>query len=429
VSAPAPGYASLASALTASGLIADAWLDGRPRFAEAPRPLAGADHAALVACAEAIAAVHDELARLVAADPALLDGFLGLTETQKLMWALSAPAWHGIARADVFLTADGPRCCELNCDTPSGQPEALALGEALGLTGDPARDPNAALERRFVGMVGAFAARVIGSSATTSTAPSVGIIYPTEMTEDLGLVALYRRWLEARGARVTLGSPFNLRSRPDGGVAVLDTPCDVLVRHYKTDWWGERLPVWSDEPPAHDPDPLLDPLGVVARATLAGRVAVVNPFGAVVPQNKRALALLWEESARLSPAGQRAVERYLPFTVRLEAADRDALARERDRWVLKSDYGCEGEDVIVGAEVEPAVWEQTLACALPRRWVAQRRFEPRRDADGTAVNYGVYLVAGRAAGLYCRRSRGATDRTALSEAAWLVPDDEPETRE
>jgi hypothetical protein len=411
------GYASLAAALTASGLVADPWIDGRPRFAPRALAVSRADHHALAACAEAVAAVHDELARIVAAEPALLDGFFGLTETQRLMWALAAPAasWHGIARADVFLTDDGPRCCELNCDTPSGQPEAIALGHALGLAGDPARDPNAALERRFVGMIAAFAARVAGRDA----APSIGIVYPTELTEDLGLVALYRRWLEARGARVTLGSPFNVRPRADGGVAVLGTPCDVLLRHYKTDWWGERRPVWTDEPPAPDAEPLLGPLAAIARATLAGRLAVVNPFGAVLAQNKRALAFLWEERARFSAPAQEAIARYLPPTVRLEAADRDALAREREAWVLKTDYGCEGEDVIVGAEVAPAVWAEALAKALPRRWVAQRRFQPRRDAEGAAVNYGVYVIAGRAAGLYCRRSRGATDRTALSVAARL----------
>jgi hypothetical protein len=334
---------------------------------------------------------------------------------QRLMWTLSAPAWHGVARADVFLTADGPRCCELNCDTPSGQPEALALSAALGIAGDPARDPNHALPRRMVGMLGAFAARVSGTAA----APSVGIIYPTELTEDLALIALYRRWLEARGLGVVLGSPFNLRARRDGGVAVLDVPCDVILRHYKTDWWGERLPVWSDEAPLPDAEPLLQPLAVIARATLAGRLAVVNPFGAILPQNKRAMAFLWEHRDRLSETSQQAVERYIPFTIRLEAADRAALQRDRELWVLKSDYGCEGEEVVVGAEVEPALWRETLEKALPRRWIAQRRFIARCDGDGAAVNYGVYLVAGRAAGLYCRRARGATDRAALSVGARL----------
>ncbi len=100
-------------------------------------------------------------------------------------------------------------------------------------------------------------------------------------------------------------------------------------------------------------------------------------------------------------------------------ADPLALSRERERWVLKSDYGCEGEEVIVGAEVTDAVWRASLAAARPGRWVAQRRFDAVRDDAGRAVNFGVYLIAGRAAGLYARRSRLATDRAALSLAVSL----------
>jgi len=410
-------YAQFAARLATGGLVTDPWIDGQPRFDANVLHLPAAEHAALAAAAEAVAAVHDELAAIVAGQPELLASFFGLTETQRLMWALSAPAWHGVARADVFQTAAGPRCCELNCDTPSGHPEAIALSAAAGLAGDAARDPNHRLERAFAGVIAAFARRVVAADA----APSVGIIYPTEMTEDLALVSLYRRWLEARGAQVVLGSPFNLGQGPGGRVTVLGTPCDVLIRHYKTDWWGERQPVWTDEPPLPDPEPLSQPLRAVAQATLAGRLAVVNPFGAVLPQNKRALAFCWEEQARFSAEARRAIERYIPWTARLEVVDRAALLAERQDWVLKSDYGCEGEEVLVGAETPADTWREALAAARPGRWIAQRRFEALRDAAGQTVNFGVFLIAGRAAGIYARRSRLATDRAAVSVPVAIQP--------
>jgi glutathionylspermidine synthase len=253
----------------------------------------------------------------------------------------------------------------------------------------------------------------------------VGIIYPTEMPEDLSMVLLYRQWFEERGWRVTLGSPFNLRRLGPRVAGLFDTPCHVFLRHYKTDWWTERRPAWADEAEAPDPEPLCGPLAVILRSALAGTCAVVNPFGAVVPQNKRAMALMWERSDLFSEQSRSAIRRYLPQTLRLESLERPRLLAEREDWVLKSDYGCEGDQVVIGAETEPDAWEACLGAALPGRWVAQRHFRALRDRDGAAANHGVYLVAGEAAGLYTRLSVGGTDRHALSAPVLVRPEARP----
>jgi glutathionylspermidine synthase len=212
-----------------------------------------------------------------------------------------------------------------------------------------------------------------------------------------------------------LGSPFNLAACP-GGVALLGQPCDVFIRHYKTDWWVERQPVWLDEEPFADAEPLAGPLALLLAAEMAGQAVVLNPFGAIVPQNKRSLALLWEERARFSPESREIVEACLPPSFRLETQDTSRLRRERADWVLKSDYGCEGEETIVGQVVSQEIWEQSLAQAVPGRWIAQQRFTPRPDAQGRQCNLGVYLVAGAVAGLYARLSPGPTDVSAQSAA-------------
>jgi hypothetical protein len=90
-------------------------------------------------------------------------------------------------------------------------------------------------------------------------------------------------------------------------------------------------------------------------------------------------------------------------------------------WVLKSDFGCEGAEVVVGAEVDDGLWAVAVHQAVPQRWIAQERFCPCRDEDGAAVNYGVYLIGGKAAGLFCRIQAGATDRRAVT-APVLVAD-------
>src|SRR5262249_39919099 len=199
---------------------------------------------ALEAAAEGIALAHDEAARICARAPALVRRFFDLPPALQAMWDLAAPAWHGIARADVFLTADGPRVCELNSDTPSGAPEAVALNRAVDGAGAALfDDPNAHLAERIGELVDLYAAGVAGAGPQ----PAIGVVYPTEMTEDLSMIELYARWFAARGRRVVLGSPFNLAPDGRGGVALFDVPCPVIWRHYKTDWWGERLPVWRSQ--------------------------------------------------------------------------------------------------------------------------------------------------------------------------------------
>src|SRR6201999_2780696 len=101
-----------------------------------------------------------------------------------------------------------------------------------------------ALEGAFCALLDAYAE---GLERDRRAPLTVGILYPTELVEDLSMVQLYRWWLEARGCRVVIGSPFNLRPG-DGRAGLFDVPCDLFVRHYKTDWWSEREPARDDEP-------------------------------------------------------------------------------------------------------------------------------------------------------------------------------------
>jgi len=407
-------YAAFAARLTAGGVISDPWFEGQPRFRQSPVVLRASEQAALYRAAEDMAAAWNEVCLLCAADPSLVSGFLGLTPMQQALWSASAPHWHGIARADVFFTDSGPMVCELNCDTPTREAEAVLLNGAVAEMHAELSDPNRVLGDHFCAMV----------SAITGTARplSVGLVYPTEMSEDLSMVLLYRRWFEERRWHVTLGSPFNLRRFAGGRAGLFDTRCDVFIRHYKTDWWTERASAWTDEPSVPDPEPLSEQLAIILGAAIAGTCAVINPFGAVVAQNKRAMALMWEKIDLFSEPSRDAIRRYLPQTVRLEAMPRSRLIAEQQEWVLKSDYGCEGDEVVIGAEMPASLWEASIEAAVPGRWVAQRRFHAQLQPDGiTAVNHGVFLIGGRAAGLFTRLAAGGTDRSAISAPVLIAP--------
>jgi glutathionylspermidine synthase len=419
MSPPPLTYEALAERLVRTGLVTDPWLAGAPRFRAEPLLVPRERQVALYRAAEQVAAVYHELSLACAATPEVLDGFFCLTPWQKLMWNASQPFWHGIARADVFVTQDGGLAvCELNSDTPTGEVEAVLLNPLVQPGWPDTHDPNTELGARLCDMVATLAARLL---VPVPESLSVGLIYPTEMPEDLGLVQLYRQWFEARGWRVHLGSPFNLTSGPEGRVHLFGEPCDVLLRHYKTDWWSERLPVWDDEAPFEDAAPLAGPLSAVLQACLEGRCVVVNPFGAVLTQNKRAMAFMWEHHERFSPQAREAIRAHVPYTVRLETQPIEALARDKDAWVLKSDYGAEGDEVVVGRHTKPEEWSAALVHAVPGRWVAQRYFAAEETAAGETINHGVYVIAGEAAGLYTRVQRGATDTRALSTPVLITP--------
>ena len=395
VGAAVGDYARWVEELVRGGILTDPWFEGEPRFDTEPVVLGAAEHGRLLEVAEALAAAWDEGCRLCAGHPEWLDEFFGLTPFQKLMWASSAPLWHGFARIDLFQTSSGVVACELNCDTPTGQPEAVLLSERALRERRGLVDPNAGLEAAFAGVVEAMAAAFLPEGAPRA----VGLIYPTELTEDLPLVRLYTAWLERAGWQVVLGSPYNLRPGSSGGLSLFGVDCPVILRHYKTDWWGEREVVWTDQQPYLDRAALEGPLALLIEAVAAGAAVVLNPLGAVLGQNKKLMALLWEKIDQLSAESQATVRAHLPLTLRLEAVHQEQLFAQREEWVLKSDYGCEGAEVVVGRDCTQAEWELCFSKAAPGRFVVQRYFEALPRPNGDSVNLGVDLYGGRAGGL------------------------------
>ena len=409
-------YDRFAARLSSGGVVIDPWLEGSPRFRIDPVVLPAARWRALARVGEQLAAVYDEVCAIVADDPALLEEFFGLTPVQRALWLTSQPLWHGIARADVFVTAEGFAVTELNSDTPTGEPEAVELGRLAAQDHPGLVDPNAGLRERFVTMAEALTAALVDAPYPRAA----GIVYPTEFTEDLSLVRLYRKWLTEAGWEVVLGSPYNLGRDDEGRATLFDRPVSLLVRHYKTDWWTERSSAWSDET-IPDAAPLTEALEAALGASVERKTAVLNPFGAVVPQNKRAMALMWEHVHRFSPASQSVIERIVPFSSRLESLHAEQVRVQREQWVLKSDFGAEGDEVVIGRAVTQEEWERCLGLARPGRWIAQRYFEAESGPDGETVNYGVFVVAGEAAGLYVRAQPGVTDVHALSVPVLVGP--------
>ena len=412
-----PTYGEFARMLYATCIISDPWIAGKERFRLNGVILSEQQAKQLNQAAERIGYLYHELTQIVLAHPELLEEFYDLTPYQKAMWLESEGRWHGIARVDLFLCTDGTiKSCEMNSDTPSGEAEAVLLNELLHPFHPGTHNPNVELPERFWQMLvkSDAATRERGDGAIPNSA---AIIYPTDLPEDLSMIAMYRQWMEARGCTVIIGSPYNLNRDADGNVTVLGQPVDLIVRHYKTDWWGEREVIWSNQQPFLDADPLQRELLLLLNAEYEKKVTVVNPFGSVLTQNKLSMALMWERHDLFSPSAQAWIRAYIPETRRLESLDFATL--KRAEWVLKSDYGCEGDSVIVGPFAKPNDWQLALTTAVPKHWVLQRYFEIAPLEDGLLPNYGAYLIGGEAAGFYTRLSAKSTDYTSVTAPTFI----------
>jgi len=407
-------YNELADALLKTGIISDAWLNGAERFRTEPIIISQHTYDALCLAAESIGNAYNELAQIVWNNPIYLDDFFHLTPFQKLMWLSSGGAWHTIARLDVFLTNDQRiQICEMNSDTPSGEAEATLLNQILQQ--EELLNPNEAFENTFCEAVLQCYQKTVRD---VKRFPTVAIVYPTDLPEDLSMIELYRRWFEARDLKVVLGSPRNLGKNAQGRITLFGTEIDILFRHYKTDWWGERESAWLDGEPFDDPEPLATELFWLIEAEHAKELAIINPFGAVLTQNKLTMAFMWKYLSLFSDENQKAIRAYIPETLRrCDVLDKASL--KKNEWVLKSDYGCEGDEVIIGNHVSEEIWNASLEKANPNRWILQRYFEATKDGENT--NYGIYLVAGRATGIFTRISKQATDYSAQCAATFLKP--------
>jgi len=401
-------YVEFADALQATCLVNDPWFEGEPTYRSSPVVLEQPFFDALMQAGRRIGDLYAELCRIVEADPALLDDFYKLPDYYKLMWLSSDGWWHGFARMDMFQLQDGSlRICELNADTPSGQVETLVPASLVAPNYPDLDNPNRHYRERFLKLVERYHQARTGDDSKPQT---VAIIYPTDIPEDITLIRLYQQWFEEAGMQVQLGSPYNLDELPDGRLSLWGMPVDVVLRHYKTDWWGERPAIWTHEgQDIPDPDPLADELMRILEAERSGKVAVVNPFGSLIPQNKLSMAFMWEHKDRFSEAGQKAIEDLIPPTYRLETAGHDVVKQQKDKWVLKSDFGCEGDEVLIGPLQDQDDWEGSIDTAMPGMWVVQEFFDIR-PIDNMLPNYGVYLIAGDPSGLLVRLAPVGVER-------------------
>jgi hypothetical protein len=286
-----------------------------------------------------------------------------------------------LARVDLLLREDGRFvACEVNADCPGGHNETVAL---------PRLARSAGMRRGFdpTDIAPRLADRLVAlSGGKGSPRGAIALVYATAWAEDLQVVAFVEKLVRERGGRAIRTPVTALSGDP---ITVRGERVAVLYRFYPLEYLAEMPNV-----------------GDLARATERGELSSISSFASIHAQSKLAMARAFVNE----PDAARAV---FPETLAFADADRAAIVRDREGWVLKRDLSRVGDHVIVGAlatddEMRAAVADVEELERDGDVWIAQR-FIPQRAIETPwgprLVTLGAYVLDGAFAGYFARITR------------------------
>jgi glutathionylspermidine synthase len=309
-------------------------------------------------------------------------GFPKRTELhlQRAIWS-DAPRY---TRFDFHIAREGFRITESNCDVAGGLLEASGVGAVVSrLLGRPSLlDPAGVYANAFVQQFGRGA--------------RIGLAHLGRYSEDRQVALYLKKRLEEHGLTAQLFEPAQLRPSLRAVTASGEVELTALYRFFPGDWL-EQLPKATGWPELFQSD------------------RVSNPLSTMLVQSKR-FPLIWDELKCHLPTWRQ----LLPETREPD----DHLVADAE-WVLKPALGHEGANILMeGATPKSAVAALRRGIRRnPGRWIAQRRFRmvPLETPDGPRfVCVGVFVVQGKAAGVYTRLSNRPVIDDAAQEAIALV---------
>lgn len=319
-------------------------------------------------------------AEVRAAELAILEspdalGLLGLPATLRRALAQHgsaaiAAAGPRVLRFDFHATAEGWRVSEVNSDVPGGYIEASAFAAIMaarhpGL--EPVGDPADALRAAFL--------RALPPGGR------LALVHATAYTDDRQVMVFLASRLASAGFEAEPVGPDQIRWRAGRAFLRDGRTLDGMFRFFPAEWLPELgwFSGWQN---------FLRP----------GCGPHCNPVAAVISQSKR------------FPLACSRLGLRLPTWDALVPATRhpdDDVFNESAAWVLKPALGRVGDGIGIHGVTTDADFRriQKAARRRPRDWAAQRRFEALPWATPEGARYpclGVYVIDGRAAGVYGR---------------------------
>lgn len=287
-------------------------------------------------------------------------------------------------RFDFHFTTQGWRISEVNSDVPGGFIEASALAHLAARFYDGIRLPPCPARALAEALVEAVGRR--NPPTPSGPRPRIAMTHATAFVDDHQVMAYLARALRDRGLDPFLTAPDQI-PWPQAGAGAPGLA--AVVRFFPGEWLPNLAHprLWR---------PFFTTLAAGTSPILC------NPASALLTQSK-CFPLVWSELDSTLTAWRNLLPRTLP-------ARRVHVLRPSDpSIVLKPAWGRVGADIILRGTAPPTrqAWASVRRSVLlaPGQWVAQDRFEivpidtpwgPRHPC------LGVFVVAGRAAGIYGR---------------------------
>jgi glutathionylspermidine synthase len=270
-----------------------------------------------------------------------------------------------VMRFDFHVTDEGWKISEVNSDVPGGYIEAAGFSALMaphypGCT--PAADPVAALSE-------AWKRRVPAGSL-------LGLVHATAYTDDRQVMVYLQRRLKCAGLESRLLSPEDIQWQ-EGRARAGAMQLGGLFRFFPAEW----LPNLSGSHWRNFFLPTVTPQ--------------TNPGRAALSQSKR-FPLTWE----FLSAPPATWQRLLPECRAWQAG----LGSD---WVSKPNFGRVGDGIGIEGVTSDAEWKaiRKSQATKPGAWMAQRKFRAVAFPTPTGPGYpcfGVYVIDGRASGIYGR---------------------------
>ena len=357
-------------------LMWNAYVDGRLSALAEPVRIPKRELDELAELSGRFAKLLEKTIDVVLRDPSLVSFYGFPPALRRMIESETCRLPIALARYDAFRTPGGWRFSEFNCDVPGGVHEGAGLNDLIG--GDPSRF-------RVVPLL-------IDAVCRETVRPTVAVCYASGYAEDLEQCQFLRREWNRVGIRAILCNPENLVWN-GRDLRAFGERIDLVYRFFPVEWLLE-----------------VENFEALLSAARSGGLPMINGFTAMIPQSKKTMAL-WHERIDLFDAGEQALIRaHVPRTETFRVAELDRYRRDRERLVVKRQFGRIGEEVLMGSHCTGEEWADWLGwpASEPEQWIVQERFDNLPlEVDGETIYgcFGPYVVDGRFAGLYNRFAR------------------------